>query len=39
MSRRERDLDYWQGVLENLCDVAEEVEGTLVSGYFGSTVD
>ena len=39
MSRRERDLDYWQGVLENLCDVAEAVERTLVSGYFGTAVN
>lgn len=35
LARRERNLDYWQGVLDNLCDVAEAVEGSQVSGYFG----
>jgi hypothetical protein len=39
MSRQERDLDYWQGVLNTLCDVAEAVEGALVSENFGTAID
>ena len=39
MSRKERRVDYWQSVLDNLCDVAEAIEDSLVSGYFGNPSD
>ena len=35
ISRWDRGLEYWQSVLNNLCDVAEAVEETLVYDYFG----
>ncbi len=33
--RWERGFEYWQSALNNLCDVAEAIEETLVYGYFG----
>jgi hypothetical protein len=34
MARLERDLEYWQSVLDNLCNVAEAVENAIRTGYY-----